>query len=75
MLLLLQGVEMEDDFDGELQDIDAPRQDGQDDVSEDQEGDDERIEQQMGQDLGDNQEVREGSGQSKLAAFACHDLT
>ena len=55
---------MDDDFEGDLHDIDAPRDDeGDDQPSDDDEaGDDDRIDQQMGQDLGDNQEVRaEGS--------------
>ena len=55
---------MDDDFEGDLHDIDAPRVDeGDDQPSDDDEaGDDDRIDQQMGQDLGENQEVRaEGS--------------
>jgi len=50
---------MEEDFDGELHDINAPRDDdgGDDDPSDDDAEDEERIEQKMGEDLGDNQEV------------------
>jgi hypothetical protein len=54
-----QGIEMDADFDGELHDIDAPKDDdGDEEPSDDEAGDEERIEQQMGEDLGDNQEVR-----------------
>jgi hypothetical protein len=50
---------MDADFDGELHDIDAPKDDdGDEEPSDDEAGDEERIEQQMGEDLGDNQEVR-----------------
>ncbi|KAG1668462.1 hypothetical protein FOA52_005235 [Chlamydomonas sp. UWO 241] len=51
-----KGIEMDDDFDGSLEDMDAPRDDGEE-PSEDEAGDDERIDQQMGEDLGENQDA------------------
>ena len=52
----VQGVEMEADFEGTMQDV--PKDQKQDnEESEDQEGDADRIDQQMG-DVGDNEEVR-----------------
>eukprot|EP00798_Chlamydomonas_sp_ICE-L_P024875 gene24875-10536_t len=50
-----KGVEMNDDFDGSLHDIDAPKEERDGESSEDEEGDDDRIDQQMG-DLGENEE-------------------
>ena len=52
---------MDADFDGDLHDIDAPKDDDDGGPSEEEEeGDDDRIDQQMGEDLGDNQEVGRG---------------
>ncbi|KAG2499138.1 hypothetical protein HYH03_002721 [Edaphochlamys debaryana] len=50
-----KGIEMDDDFEGEMHDMPMDEQDKNRD-SDDEEGDDERIDQQMG-DVGDNEEV------------------
>lgn len=51
-----KGIEMDDDFEGQLHDVPMDERDRNRD-SEDEEGDEERIDQQMG-DVGDNDEVR-----------------